>query len=61
MYINVLLVVFTSHLFVVIIAIGTRQSRSLSSSATPQGIPQQMDTSPMVCTLEMSVSRCCVL
>ena len=50
----VLLVVFTSiallHLFVVVIVLETGRSPSLSTSVTSQGIPQQMDTSPMVCT-----------
>ena len=39
----------SSHLCVVLIVIETGQSLSLSSSATSQGIPQQTDTSPMVC------------
>ena len=55
-YLNALLVVFTSHLlchicmFVVLTAVETGQSRPLSTSVTSQGIPQLMDTSPTVCT-----------
>ena len=40
----------SSHLHVVLIVIETGQSLSLSTSDTSQGIPQQMDSSPMVCT-----------
>ena len=44
-----LVIYFLSHLSVVI-AVETGQPLSLSSSATSQGIPRQMDTSSMVCT-----------